>query len=89
MTCENGETNALTQRIKHATPAQCATEMASILAAANFANAQNRVDATFEMITLTGWAPADTHTYNHFALKRKGAAFCDALNVQVPLDVQR
>jgi SAM-dependent methyltransferase len=83
-----GETNALTQRIKHATRRNVLTEMASIYAA-NFANAQNRVDATFEMITLTGWAPADTQPQP----LRPGSAkvrLSDALNVQeVPLDKSR
>ncbi len=52
-----GEGNALTQRIKHATRRNILTEAASIYAD-NFSNDDNRVDATFEIITLTGWAPA-------------------------------
>lgn len=54
---EMGEGNALTQRIKHATRRNILTEAASIYAD-NFSNDDNRVDATFEIITLTGWAPA-------------------------------
>jgi len=53
-----GENNALTDRIKHATRRNVLTEAACIYAD-NFRNAENRVDATFEMITLTGWAPSD------------------------------
>ena len=52
-----GEGNALTQRIKYATRRNILTEAASIYAD-NFSNEDNRVDATFEIITLTGWAPA-------------------------------
>ena len=54
-----GENNALSQRIRHATRRNVLTEAASIYAD-NFRNAENRVDATFEVITLTGWAPADS-----------------------------
>ncbi len=54
-----GENNALAQRPKQPTPRNVLTEAACIYAA-NFRNADNRVDATFEVITLTGWAPADT-----------------------------
>jgi len=54
-----GENNALSQRIKHATRRNVLTEAAGIYAD-NFANDDNRVDATFEIITLTGWAPADS-----------------------------
>ncbi|WP_425289137.1 methyltransferase domain-containing protein [Yoonia algicola] len=54
-----GENNALTDRIKHPTRRNVLTEAACIYAD-NFRNAENRVDATFEFITLTGWAPADT-----------------------------
>lgn len=54
-----GESNALSQRIKHATRRNILTEAASIYAE-NFRNDDNRVDATFEIITLTGWAPADS-----------------------------
>lgn len=54
-----GENNAISQRIRHMTRRIVLTEAAAIYAK-NFGNADNRVDATFEFITLTGWAPADT-----------------------------
>ena len=54
-----GETNAMTDRIKHFTRRNVMTEAASVYAE-NFSNADNRIDATFEIITLTGWAPSDT-----------------------------
>lgn len=54
-----GENNALQARIKHATRRAILIK-ASQIYAAHFRNADNRVDATFEMITLTGWAPSDT-----------------------------
>jgi SAM-dependent methyltransferase len=52
-----GENNALTGRIKYTTRRNVLTEAASIYAD-NFRNDDNRVDATFEIITLTGWAPS-------------------------------
>lgn len=80
-----GENNALAQRIKHATRRNVLTEAACIYAA-NFRNAENRVDATFEVITLTGWAPADSQPQP----LRPGSAktrLADALNTQeTPLD---
>ncbi|MEL6684466.1 MAG: methyltransferase domain-containing protein [Pseudomonadota bacterium] len=80
-----GENNALTQRVKHATRRNVLTEAACIYAA-NFRNADNRVDATFEFITLTGWAPADSQPQP----LRPGSAktrLADALNTQeTPLD---
>jgi SAM-dependent methyltransferase len=54
-----GENNALSGRVRHATGRNILTEAATIYAA-NFQNDQNRVDATFEIIALTGWAPAET-----------------------------
>ncbi len=54
-----GENNALSGRIKHATRRNILTEAASIYAD-NFGNDASRVDATFEVITLTGWAPAES-----------------------------
>lgn len=54
-----GENNAISQRIRHMTRRNVLTEAAAIYAE-NFCNADNRVNATFEFITLTGWAPADT-----------------------------
>nr|WP_037293276.1 methyltransferase domain-containing protein [Roseobacter sp. CCS2] len=80
-----GENNALTQRIKHATRRNVLTEAACIYAA-NFRNTENRVDATFEFITLTGWAPADSQPQP----LRPGSAttrLSDALNTkETPLD---
>lgn len=73
-----GENNALAQRIKHPTRRNVLTEAACIYAD-NFRNAENRVDATFEFITLTGWAPAD----NQPKALRPGSAktrLADALN---------
>ncbi len=54
-----GETNALTRRIRHLTQREVLTKASSIYAQ-HFRNAAGRVDATFEIITLTGWAPADS-----------------------------
>ncbi len=80
-----GENNALSQRIRHATRRNVLTEAACIYAD-NFRNAENRVDATFEFITLTGWAPAD----NQPQPLRPGSAkirLADALNTEeTPLD---
>ena len=53
-----GETNAMADRIKHLTRRNIMTETASIYAE-HFTNDDGRVDATFELITLTGWAPDD------------------------------
>lgn len=75
-----GENNALAQRIKHATRRNVLTEAACIYAE-NFRNAENRVDATFEFITLTGWAPADSQPQP----LRPGSAktrLADALNTE-------
>lgn len=80
-----GENNALAQRIKHPTRRNILTEAASIYAA-NFSNDQDRVNATFEIITLTGWAPSDTQPQP----LRPGSAksrLSDALNArEIPLD---
>ena len=54
-----GENNALTDRIKTLTPRNVLTEAATIYADNFRAEDGERVDATFEIITLTGWAPAD------------------------------
>lgn len=79
-----GENNALAQRIKHATRRNVLTEAACVYAE-NFRNAENRVDATFEIITLTGWAPADSQPQP----LRPGSAktrLADALNTnELPL----
>ncbi|WP_296428112.1 SAM-dependent methyltransferase [Yoonia sp.] len=54
-----GENNALEHRPRHTTRRNIMTEAATIYAE-NFTNETGRVDATFEIITLTGWAPADS-----------------------------
>lgn len=80
-----GEGNALAGRIKHSTRRNVLTEAASIYAS-NFSNDDGRVDATFEIITLTGWAPSD----NQPQPLRPGSAkarLADALGTfEVPLD---
>lgn len=55
-----GENNALTDRIKTPTPRNVLTEAATIYADNFRAEDGKRVNATFEIITLTGWAPADS-----------------------------
>lgn len=80
-----GENNALSGRPRHATRRNILTEASSIYAT-NFRNDAGRVDATFEIITLTGWAPAD----NQPQPLRPGSAkirLADALGtVETPLD---
>ncbi len=80
-----GENNALTDRIKHPTRRNVLTEAASIYAA-SFSNDDGRVNATFEIITLTGWAPSDTQQQP----LRPGSAtarLADALGTtETPLD---
>lgn len=80
-----GENNALSDRIKHPTRRNVLTEAACIYAD-NFRNDEKRVDATFEMITLTGWAPAE----NQPQPLRPGSAttrLADALGTkETPLD---
>lgn len=80
-----GENNALADRIRHATRRNVLTEAASIYAA-NFSNDDGRVDATFEFITLTGWAPDESQPQP----LRPGSAttrLADALGTQeTPLD---
>ena len=80
-----GENNALAGRIKNLTRRNVLTEAASIYAA-NFGNDAGRIDATFEIITLTGWAPADSQPQP----LRPGSAkarLADALGTfEVPLD---
>ncbi|KJZ19511.1 methyltransferase domain-containing protein [Loktanella sp. S4079] len=53
-----GEANALAARPKHFTQRNVLTEAACVYAE-NFSNADKRVDATFELITLTGWSPGE------------------------------
>ena len=80
-----GEANALSDRIRHFTRRNVLTEAASIYAA-HFSNDADRVDATFEVITLTGWAPDESQPQP----LRPGSAttrLADALNaVETPLD---
>ena len=75
-----GENNALHDRVKHATTRNLLTEAACIYAA-NFGNNEGRVDATFEIITLTGWAPSADQPQ---ALRPGSATarLADALNTQ-------
>jgi SAM-dependent methyltransferase len=53
-----GENNALAHRPRGFTMRNILTEAATLYAE-HFSNADGRVDATFEIITLTGWAPDD------------------------------
>ena len=53
-----GENNALAHRPRGFTMRNILTEAATLYAE-HFSNADRRVDATFEIITLTGWAPDD------------------------------
>ena len=80
-----GEANALSDRIRHFTRRNVLTEAASIYAA-HFSNDADRVDATFEVITLTGWAPDESQPQP----LRPGSAktrLADALNtIETPLD---
>jgi hypothetical protein len=54
-----GENNAIDYRLKKPTPRNVMTEAATLYA--NYFPAEDgiRINATFEIITLTGWAPAD------------------------------
>lgn len=54
-----GEGNALMHRPRSFTMRNVLTEAATLYAE-NFTNDDGRVDATFELITLTGWAHSDT-----------------------------
>lgn len=80
-----GETNALAHRSRHFTMRNIITEAASVYAE-NFSNDDRRIDATFEIITLTGWGPSDTQP----KALRPGSAktrLADALGTQEkPLD---
>ena len=53
-----GENNALAHRPRKFTMRNIMTEAATLYAD-HFTNADGRVDATFEIIMLTGWAPSD------------------------------
>jgi SAM-dependent methyltransferase len=80
-----GETNAMTARRKGLTRRKVLTR-ASTIYADHYRNADNRVDATFEIITLTGWAPAASQQQP----LRPGSAksrLADALGAkELPLD---
>lgn len=54
-----GETNALHARLRRPTGRRVLQEAARLYAD-HFADAQGRITATFEVVTLTGWAPADS-----------------------------
>ena len=54
-----GEGNALAARLRHATQ-RAVLLRAAALYAEGFGTAQGRIPATFEIITLTGWAPDDS-----------------------------
>lgn len=54
-----GETNALSSRVRHATP-KALFERANDIYRANFAGEEGRIRARFEFVTLTGWAPSDS-----------------------------
>lgn len=54
-----GETNALHSRLRRPTR-RAVFDAAAKLYQDNFATAQGRITATFEMIFLAGWAPADS-----------------------------
>ncbi|MCX7558280.1 methyltransferase domain-containing protein [Sulfitobacter sp. F26204] len=53
-----GETNALTGRLRRPTR-RAVLETAAHLYQENFATGEDRITATFELIFLTGWAPAE------------------------------
>ncbi|SFS19687.1 hypothetical protein SAMN05444714_2303 [Yoonia litorea] len=80
-----GENNALSDRIRHMTRRNVLTEAACIYAD-NFRNDDNRVDATFEFITLTGWSP-DASQPQPLRPGSATARLADALGTQeTPLD---
>ncbi|MBE0413107.1 SAM-dependent methyltransferase [Yoonia sp.] len=83
-----GENNALVGRPRHITRRNILTEASSIYAA-NFHNDAGRVDATFDIITLTGWAPSETQPQP----LRPGSAkirLADALGtVETPLNTSK
>lgn len=54
-----GETNAIAARLRHPTR-RAVFDAAAALYQSHFATGQNRIVATFEMIFLAGWAPADS-----------------------------
>ncbi len=54
-----GEANALAGRVRHLTRRAIIAESTAIYAD-NFGDTNGRVNATFELISLTGWAPSDS-----------------------------
>ena len=52
-----GETNALTNRLRHPTR-RAVFDTAAAIYADHFGTPDGRITATFEVVTLTGWAPA-------------------------------
>ncbi len=80
-----GENNALVHRPKSFTMRNILTEAATLYAE-HFTNDDGRVDATFEIITLTGWAPDE----NQPKPLRRGSAttrLADALGTtETPLE---
>ena len=54
-----GETNALAGRLRHFTRRQVLLRAAELYAESN-ATDDGRVRATYELVTLTGWAPDDS-----------------------------
>jgi SAM-dependent methyltransferase len=54
-----GETNVLTARLRHPTR-RAVFDRAATLYAKHFADVEGRLPASFEVITLTGWAPAES-----------------------------
>lgn len=79
-----GETNAMTNRIRHATRKAVILRAMELYADA-YADSDGRITATFELITLTGWAPDSSQPQ---PLRPGSAAqrLADALNtVETPL----
>ena len=54
-----GEANALNARLRHPTRASVILRAAELYQT-RFADAEGRIPATFDILCLTGWAPADT-----------------------------
>ena len=54
-----GETNALAARLRHPTR-RAVFDAAETLYRDHFATPEGRLPATFELVCLTGWAPADS-----------------------------
>lgn len=83
-----GEANAMAARLRHPTGRQIMAR-AAVLYAAAFGAPGGRIRATFEVVTLTGWAPAP----NQQQPLRPGSAktrLADALRVaERPLDPDR